>query len=325
MARRSKQSTRWDRSRHLWSPRRHASFSGCCRSEAVCVLALILILPACQSLRLATAPFPSALAQVNGSVITMRQRDEEIDRIFPGVRPSQLSAARAQALEACILRALLEQRAHSLKLSHTQADMDGTIDQINSLVRGPSSPLPRTMLLSSLAGPFSEPSARKVRAYYKKNMHRFVLPENVRARHILVTVGPGTGRSIAEGRASIERLRAQLLGGASFSELARKHSNCESAQSGGNLGTICRDSALPEPIIKAAFSQAKSAVGPPIRSRAGYHVIQVLQHNKRGVLPFEHVKNTLATHLKEEQAREQISRFVAQLRREASIVRFVPQ
>jgi peptidyl-prolyl cis-trans isomerase C len=120
-------------------------------------------------------------------------------------------------------------------------------------------------------------------------------------------------------------LRAQLLGGASFSELARKHSDCESAQSGGNLGTICRDSALPEPIIKAAFSQAKSAVGPAIRSRAGYHVIQVLEHNERETLPFEHVKSTLAAHLKEDKTRQQIKTFVAQLKREASIVRFVRQ
>ncbi len=81
-------------------------------------------------------------------------------------------------------------------------------------------------------------------------------------------------------RVQIENIRQQLLDGADFEALAAKHSACNSAKKGGDLGEFKRGK-MSKPFEDAAFSQKVGEIGPVIRTPYGYHIIKVAAHNQK--------------------------------------------
>ena len=86
----------------------------------------------------------------------------------------------------------------------------------------------------------------------------------MRVRHILV-----------QHKYEAEDLYKQILGGKKFEDLAKKYSNCSSAQQGGDLGDV------PVSKLDSDFAEALeilkiNQVSQPVRTRFGYHLIQRL-------------------------------------------------
>lgn len=93
--------------------------------------------------------------------------------------------------------------------------------------------------------------------------------EQVWARHILVD-------SEAKARAVI----ALLENGSDFAKLAQEYSqDTGSGAKGGDLGWFGRGMMVSE-FEQAAFSQPIGAIGEPVQSQFGYHVIQVLDRRE---------------------------------------------
>lgn len=87
----------------------------------------------------------------------------------------------------------------------------------------------------------------------------------IRAAHILV-----------ENHSQALKIIKALEEGASFSELARRNSNCPSGKKGGNLGKFSRGQMVRE-FEKAAFSLKKGEfTKTPVKTQFGYHVIKRL-------------------------------------------------
>lgn len=84
------------------------------------------------------------------------------------------------------------------------------------------------------------------------------------ARHILV-----------KDKALADDLKKQLDKGADFAVLAKKHSTCNSAKRGGDLGEF-----PPGKMVKAidnvVFKKPVLKVHGPIKTKFGYHVVQVI-------------------------------------------------
>lgn len=83
------------------------------------------------------------------------------------------------------------------------------------------------------------------------------------ARHILV-------RTAEEA----EALRQRLAKGEAFDVLARKHSTCPSGKRGGDLGEV-RPGQLVPAIDQVIFKKPLRVVHGPVKSRFGYHLVQV--------------------------------------------------
>ena len=121
--------------------------------------------------------------------------------------------------------------------------------------------------------------------------------EQVKARHILVAFkgSPAAQEGKPElteeqAKAKAEELRKQIVGGASFDELAKKESDdVGSGARGGDLGEFGRGQMVPE-FEQAAFSAKVGDVTPVVRTQFGYHIIKVDEH---GSTPFEQVKPTI--------------------------------
>lgn len=84
------------------------------------------------------------------------------------------------------------------------------------------------------------------------------------ARHILVKT-----------KEEAEAIKRQLAGGADFAGLAKKHSLCNSAKKGGDLGEF-----TPGQMLKAfdnvVFKKPVLTVHGPVKTKFGFHLIETI-------------------------------------------------
>ena len=93
------------------------------------------------------------------------------------------------------------------------------------------------------------------------------------ARHILIRTKEGTSES--DVRERLLRLRARILAGEDFAELARVHSEDGTATKGGDLGWISPGETVPE--FERAMNALKDGeLSQPVQSPFGWHIVQVL-------------------------------------------------
>lgn len=127
--------------------------------------------------------------------------------------------------------------------------------------------------------------------------------QHVRARHILV----GTQ---AEADALLERLQA----GEDFAALAATYSrDVTTKDSGGDLGFFIRTDLTTPELAEAAFSLQPGAVGGPVQTALGFHVIQTIE--------FADTPVTAETQGAQFEAR--FAEWLAQKRATATVERFI--
>lgn len=103
--------------------------------------------------------------------------------------------------------------------------------------------------------------------------------EKVHTRHLLIRyVGARNApedleRSQDAARTLAAELRQAAIGGRSFEELAREHSEDGSAERGGDLGSVGRGLFQP-PYEEAAFALPVGGISDVVETVYGYHVIQ---------------------------------------------------
>ncbi len=120
-------------------------------------------------------------------------------------------------------------------------------------------------------------SRREVEEFYATHKDSLPpLPEEVKLRHILLQPKPSKDAE-ARARARIDSIRALLLAGADFAELARKYSEDPgSAQRGGDMGFAKRGDFVPA-FEEAAFALKPGELSDVVHSQFGFHVIQLLE------------------------------------------------
>lgn len=79
---------------------------------------------------------------------------------------------------------------------------------------------------------------------------------------------------LCKDKDSAAKLLQELNKGADFDKLALKHSQCPSKKRGGDLGEIRRGD-LVKPVELVIFKQALNKIHGPVKSKFGFHLIQV--------------------------------------------------
>lgn len=120
----------------------------------------------------------------------------------------------------------------------------------------------------------------EVRTYYQANRDSIAKrPEALKLAHILVAFEPDS-QQVRRARLRADSI-STVLGkpgkAASFPELAARFSDDPSGRRGGDLGTFGRGDMVPE-FEEVAFKLKPMEISSPVRTRFGYHVIQVLEH-----------------------------------------------
>ncbi len=148
----------------------------------------------------------------------------------------------------------------------------------------------------------------EVKGYLDKNHATLDTAEQVRARHILVA---------DEGKA--KDVEAKLKGGAKFEDLAKQYSTDPSSKDkGGELGFFAKGQMVPA-FQAAAYSQKIGAVGAPVKSPFGYHIIEVEEKKPANVATLSNSGDKIKTLLTQQQDQQQIPQFLAGLRSKAKI------
>lgn len=159
--------------------------------------------------------------------------------------------------------------------------------------------------------------------YYNDNQQRYKTPEQVRVSHILIkpdTSTPGTDPNQAEAQAhqKAQQLLEQIEQGADFAELAREHSDCPSAEKGGDLGFGQRRSWL-KSFSDAAFGLEPGQLSGLVKTRHGYHVIKCTDRKEAGMQSFEEVKDDVINMLRAQKHQKLIQQYIELLKSEADI------
>jgi peptidyl-prolyl cis-trans isomerase SurA len=121
----------------------------------------------------------------------------------------------------------------------------------------------------------------------------------IKVAHIMKSVPPGTSELLAKaGEDTINSIYNRLIGGASFSSLARKYSDHkESAANGGELNWFGTGEIITE-FAEAAFSLKKDGdFTNPVRTPYGWHIIKRIERKPPGT--YEESKSYLESKINE--------------------------
>ncbi|MGI6066441.1 MAG: foldase protein PrsA [Bacillota bacterium] len=107
-------------------------------------------------------------------------------------------------------------------------------------------------------------SEEEMKKYFEENKETFNQQEQVQVRHILV-----------ETIDKANEVKEKLAGGADFAELAKEYStDASNKDAGGELGYIIKGQMVEE-FEKAAFSLEVGETSDPVKTKYGYHIINV--------------------------------------------------
>lgn len=147
-------------------------------------------------------------------------------------------------------------------------------------------------------------SDEEIASHYARNLSSYVVPENRTVRHVLVRT-----------RAQATRIRARLLAGASFRALVRAHSLDRATRGAGGELSVYRGRG-DRAFERAAFSLATRRLSRPVRTRAGWHVIQALSGIRPAVtIPLADVQGTIRELLRLTKANSEMDRWVVDVKR----------
>jgi peptidyl-prolyl cis-trans isomerase SurA len=164
------------------------------------------------------------------------------------------------------------------------------------------------------------PTPGELQRYFEAHKKEFAQPESVKLGEILVSTGsnPDDPQKLAEAKAKADDIEAQLKAGGDFAQIARSSSQGTTAASGGELGTYKRGQ-LGQPFEDKTFGLKPGEVTEPIRTKQGYIILKVLEHNQGGSPNYKDVEGEVEQSYFEAKAGPAMREYLAQLRDEAAI------
>lgn len=302
---------------------------------------------------LAQAEEVDLVAKVNTGGITRARLQSSVDASmrqgqlnYGGItQPNQYKRLQKQVLEQLIAQELLWQEAQRQGFVATSAEVDEALAQVRTRY-----PTEREYMLELERNGFTEDTYREdlkrhmsvrhwvretiakevtvsdteIHDFYIQNPARFVEPEQVNVRHVLIKVGPDAEEAtISKARTQIEQVRAEAKQGADFAELAKKYSQGPSAPRGGELGFVPRGR-LVKPFEDAAFALKPGEISDIVRTRYGFHVIKLEARRESRVVPEEEAASLIRSHLSSQKVQERLHDHVRALRETGTVEIYLP-
>jgi len=241
------------------------------------------------------------MVSVNGVPIARKAIAAEVQN-FPAPNPGEGWRAATRAL---VIRELLLQEAQRLDIQAVPAaDQEGSVETNEEA---------RIRALVEQEVPVPEADEATLRRFYDNNRRRFVSAPLFEADHILIAGRGDDEVAFAAARETAVHLAALLVEAPEqFPLLARAHSDCPSAALGGSLGQIGPGDTTSE--FEAALrTLAPGAISAPVETRYGVHLIRLNRHIEGRHLPFEAVREQIASYLDAHVRRQATAQYIALL------------
>jgi peptidyl-prolyl cis-trans isomerase SurA len=142
----------------------------------------------------------------------------------------------------------------------------------------------------------------ELQRYYEAHGQEYAKQESVTLSEILVAVAPSPltptmpgaapaedPAALAAAKAKADDIEAKLHAGGDFAQLARSFSDGTTAAEGGDLGQFQRGK-MAKVLEDATFALKTGDITEPIRTRQGYVIFKVVDHNPGGIPPLKDVE-----------------------------------
>lgn len=275
------------------------------------------------------------IAIVNGKKIT---RDALAGKLiyFADTDAETMNAIKQEIIDQLITDILLEEFIDKQGLLVTTAEIEREVDKIGNEITGSlkTSPLSLDRVLASIGSNVEEfkrgikhslalekyfsskLDVKTLEKFFGENKNLFN-GESIKVSHILLdTRSMKTQEEVSQALEGMKGIKRELDRGASFEELAKKHSNCPTALNGGDLGYIQRKGTLARPFLDTAFSLKVGQVSDPVKTEYGYHLIKVTDKKEGFPVKFDEIRAKVRT----EALESEVIKLLDRLRKEAQIV-----
>ncbi len=159
----------------------------------------------------------------------------------------------------------------------------------------------------------------EIQAYYDEHKQDFEQPEEERLSEILIpTANPDDAAQVASAEKQADNIEDRLKAGADFATLARADSSGPTAAQGGELGDYKRG-VLPKVMEDATFSLKPGQWTQPIRTRQGWLILEVTQHQDAGLQPLSAVQDQIQQAVGMQKMQPALRAYLTQLRNQAYI------
>jgi len=294
------------------------------------------------------------VAVVNDDVILQTELEKAGGEYFERIRmkapagevESAIEKARGEVLSSLIDNMIVKQKAAELGITVEEAEIDNAIaqilsdnnatleefrkelDKVNVSVQDYRNNLRNQILQSRLVG--QQVRSRiviveeDIREYYEKEYTQ----EKGESGYYILQIGFNwknlvtlDGVSQEEAREKAEAIRARVLAGESFGELARSYSDFPSATDGGNLGLIKKDE-MAAYMRDAILSMHPGDISPIIETGSTFQFFKLLSSREGDLVvkaPYESVKDEIREILYRQEMEKDYKAWVENLREQAYI------
>ena len=274
------------------------------------------------------------VAKVNGTVLTQKNLDTELDRLIPqitfhrNVSPEKRKYYYGKALEEIITKELQYQDALAREMKPDKAKVEAQIERFKKRFKTEEAykaaldkegltedqlraGIEKEMLIqSAIAKTVNEPAQMReaeLKEYYEKNISKFKQPEAMRLRLIST-----------KDEKKIRDILAKLKDGDDFGELAYNMSEDDYRVKSGDIGYVHKGRILPE--IEDAASKLKvGELSEPIKADNRWYLVKVEDRKPEHQMSFEEVKGKLKKELEAERAAELKKKWIEGLKAKAKI------
>ena len=274
------------------------------------------------------------VATVNGTSLTQKDLDAELDRLIPtitfhrSVSNEKRKFYYDQALQELINRELQYQDALARNMKPEKEKLDAQMERIRNKFNTPEeykaasekeglseenvrARIEKNMMIQTV---FSDTVTAKVKVsdeevkqYYEKNASRFKQPESVKLRLIS-----------AKDEKKAGDILAKLKSGDDFGEIAYNMSEDSYRAQKGDIGYMHKGRMVPE-IEEAAFKLKIGETSGVINAENTWFIIKLEDRKPEHQLPLEEVRDKLKKDLEKERTKELNDKWIADLRAKAKI------
>lgn len=147
---------------------------------------------------------------------------------------------------------------------------------------------------------------------YLANKEQYANRARVRWEQIMIRFDKHDSRT--EAKKKIAELGNQIIYGASFAEIAKKHSHGFRASKGGRHDWTGKNALVLKKVDQAIFTLPVFELSDIIESRDGYHIIRVIEREDASYTPFTEAQIKIRDRLRDAKINEAFESHIEQLR-----------
>jgi peptidyl-prolyl cis-trans isomerase SurA len=297
------------------------------------------------------------VAVVNNDVITLSELEKAGRELFERIKvqapaaevDKALEKAREEVLSSLVDKLIVEQQAEKLSITVTEQEVDTALDQIlarnNATIEDFKKELAEMKISEqeyreNLRGQIVQSKLisyevrsriviieENIRAYYEKEYTQEKGENGYRILQMgftwrnTVTLEEAGFDTKEEAREKAEEIRARVLDGESFAELAKAYSNLPSAADGGDIGLFKKDEMAAD-MKDVILAMQPGAISPIVEIDNAFQLFKLLSVREGDVVvkaPYEAVREEIRDVLYRQKMEEHYKTWIKSLREEAYI------